>query len=297
MGIGGVLPGVSGGILAISLGVYEKMMLAIGNIFRSFKENVRYLLPLVIGGGIGILLTSNVLSIFIEKYEPQMLSLFAGLVLGSIPELYAEVTVGAQKLKWKHAIAAVLGLAFVLAFALGESSVNQNAKVVELTIPVALISGAILSIGTVIPGVSSSFILVYLGFYPAVISTIASVLDLSTLAKQGLGAAIAQLGASIVPLLAMSAGFAVVSILIIKLVNRMLARHHSSSYAAVMGFVVGSVALVMPNVIAKFTWTCLIFFVVGLALSYLEFRFKKKMTGQKPALETTAADSVQKPEE
>ena len=57
MGIGGVLPGVSGGILAISLGVYEKMMLAIGNLFRSFKENVRYLFPLVIGGGIGILLT------------------------------------------------------------------------------------------------------------------------------------------------------------------------------------------------------------------------------------------------
>ena len=91
MGIGGVLPGVSGGILAISLGVYEKMMLAIGSFFQNAKANFRYLLPLVIGGGIGILLTSNVLSIVIEQYEVQMLSLFSGLVLGSIPELYMEV--------------------------------------------------------------------------------------------------------------------------------------------------------------------------------------------------------------
>ena len=67
MGIGGVLPGVSGGILAISLGVYEKMMLAIGNFFQGWKANIRYLLPLVIGGGIGILLTSNVLSLLIDQ--------------------------------------------------------------------------------------------------------------------------------------------------------------------------------------------------------------------------------------
>lgn len=290
MGIGGVLPGVSGGILAISLGVYEKMMHAIGNIFRSFKEHVRYLLPLVIGTGIGILLTSNVLSMFIERYEPQMLSLFTGLVLGSMPELFHEVTLGGQKVKWKHVLAAVLGLAFVLLFALGESSVAANDKVMTLSIPAALISGAILSIGTVIPGISSSFILVYLGFYPAVIATIASVLDFSTLANEGFGAAIAQLGASIVPLIAMSAGFAVVSILIIKLVNRMLARHHSSSYAAVMGFVMGSVALVLPSIIAKFTWPCVIFFAAGLALSYLEYRYKKKMTLQKTICAATAED-------
>lgn len=291
MGIGGVLPGVSGGILAISLGVYEKMMLAIGNLFRSFRENIRYLLPLAIGTGIGILLTSNVLSMFIERYEPQMLSLFTGLVLGSMPELFGEVTLGGQKLKWKHILAAVLGLAFVMLFALGESSVAVNEQVVKLSIPVALVSGAILSIGTVIPGISSSFILVYLGFYPAVIATIASVLDFSTLANEGLGAAIAQLGASIVPLVAMSAGFAAVSILIIKLVNRMLARHHSASYAAVMGFVMGSVALVLPNIIAKFTLPCLLFFAAGISLSYLEYRFKKKMTAQKIASAAAAADT------
>lgn len=279
MGIGGVLPGVSGGILAISLGVYEKMMYAIGNVFRAFKENMRYLLPLAIGGGIGILLTSNILSIVIERYEAQLLSFFTGLVLGSLPELYAEVRLGIKKVKWKHFLAMVLGLAFVLLFALGESSVTEKTEVARLTVPGALIAGLVLSVGTVIPGISSSFILVYMGLYPAVISTIASVLDLATLEKSGLGAAIAKLGDTVMPLVALAGAFAIVSLLIIKIVNRILARHHSMAYAAIIGFVLGSVALVLPMIIDEITWACPIFFVAGLALSYLEFRLKGKLAG------------------
>lgn len=281
IGIGAVLPGVSGGILAISLGIYEKMMLAIGTLFRSFRENIRYLLPLGIGGVIGILLTSNVLSLLIARYEMQLLSLFTGLVLGSLPELYAEVRLDGPKLIPKHIIAALLGLGFVLLFALGESSVAGNAAVTQLTIPGALIAGAVLSVGTIIPGISSSFILVYLGLYPAVLAAIASVMDFKTLASSGLAAAFASLGAHILPLTAMVAAFGLVSILIIKLVNRMLRRHHATSYAAVIGFVVGSVALVLPNVLAQFTWACPLFFLGGLGLSLLEQRIKKRITTAK----------------
>lgn len=290
MGIGGVLPGVSGGILAISLGVYEKMMLAIGNFFRNFKENVKFLLPLVIGGGIGILLTSNVLSLLIERYEVQLLSLFAGLVLGSLPELFGEVRVGGQKIQWKHVVAAVLGLGFVLLFALGESSAGQSVETAKLTIPGALISGMVLSVGTVIPGISSSFILVYLGLYPAVIAAIAGVFDIAALTTSGIGGLIGKFGETLLPFLAMAAAFALVSLLIIKLVNRMLARHHATSYAAVIGFVVGSVALVVPQISGRLTWACPIFFVAGLVLSWLEFRYKKKLTGNEA---TAAAQSAQ----
>ena len=277
MGVGGVLPGVSGGILAISLGVYEKMMLAIGNFFHDIKANFRFLFPLVIGGGIGILLTSNVLSIVIDRYEIQLLSLFAGLVLGSLPELYAEVKRSTQKISWKHIAATVLGLGFVLLFALGESSVSKNAEVTTLSIPGALAAGAVLSVGTVIPGISSSFILVYLGLYPAVIAAIAGVLDISSLVSGGVAAAMSRLASSIVPLLVMTAAFAVVSLIIIKGVNRALKRHHALAYAAVIGFVAGSVALVIPTIVAELTWVCPALFVAGVALSYLEYRHKKKL--------------------
>lgn len=281
MGIGAVLPGVSGGILAISLGVYERMMLAIGNLFNRFRENVRYLLPLGIGIFLGILLTSNVLSIVIERYEVQLLSLFAGLVLGSLPQLYAEVRKDVPKIRWKHVVAAFLGLGFVVLFALGDSSVIGNGQVAQLTIPAALLSGAVLSVGTVIPGISSSFILVYLGLYPAVIAAIASAFDIKTATTLGLSAAIGQLGEHLVPLIAMTLAFGIVSLLIIKLVNRMLRRHHATSFAAIIGFATGSVVLILPNIIGKITWACAIFFVVGLVLSYLEFRFQEKISGQK----------------
>ena len=277
MGVGGVLPGVSGGILAISLGVYEKMMLAIGNFFQGWKANFRYLLPLVIGGGIGILLTSNVLSLLIDQYEVQMLSLFIGLVLGSLPGLLAEVRLGGQKLKWKHLIAALLGLGFVLLFALGESSVGDNAEISRLDVPGALISGLVLSVGTVIPGISSSFILVYLGLYTAVIAAISSVMDISTLATSGLGAMLAKLGEMFWPLLALVGAFGLISFFIIRLVNRVLRRHHATSYAAVIGFVVGSIALILPKIITSITWACPIFFAVGLALSFLEYRLQAKL--------------------
>lgn len=281
MGVGCVLPGVSGGILAISLGVYEKMMLAIGNLFKGFKENIKYLLPLGIGGVIGILLTSNVLNLLITRYEVQLLSLFTGLVLGSLPELFREVRLDGSKLQAKHFVAALLGLGVVLLFALGENSVSGNAKAAELTIPGALIAGAVLSVGTVIPGISSSFILVYMGLYPAVIALIADVMNMQTLANEGIAAAIGNLGAHILPLMAMAGTFGIISLVIIKLVNHMLKRHHATSYAAVIGFVIGSVALVLPGIIAKLTWACPIFFLAGLALSLLEYRFKELLTGQK----------------
>jgi putative membrane protein len=283
MGVGGVLPGVSGGILAISLGIYEKTMSAIGNFLKNIKGNFRYLFPLVIGVGVGILLTSNLLTMVIDRYEVQLLSLFTGLVLGSFPELLAEVKQNTPKIRWKHVLAAVLGLGFVLLFALGESSVATNNETAVLTIPGALISGAVLSVGTVIPGISSSFILVYLGLYPAVISAIASVMDFNSLASGGIPAVLAKLSGSFLPLLVMTAMFAVVSLGIIKIVNRMLKRHHAMSYAAVIGFVVGSVALVLPGLLPKLTWACPIFFAAGFALTLLERFFKQKMQRQNTA--------------
>lgn len=283
MGVGGVLPGVSGGILAISLGIYEKAMSAIGNFLKNIKENFRYLFPLAIGVGVGILLTSNVLTMVINRYEVQLLSLFTGLVLGSLPELLTEVKQSTPRIRWKHVLAAALGLGFVLLFALGESSVATNNETAVLTIPGALISGAVLSIGTVIPGISSSFILVYLGLYPAVIAAIASVMDFNSLASGGIPAVLAKLSGSFLPLLAMTAMFALVSLGIIKIVNRMLKRHHAMSYAAVVGFVVGSVALVLPNLLSKLTWACPILFAAGLALTLLERYFKLKMQRQKPS--------------
>ena len=283
IGIGGVLPGVSGGILAISLGVYEKMMLAIGDFFHSVKTNFKYLLPIVLGGGIGILLTSNVLSILISRYEVSLLALFSGLVLGSVPGLYTEVRKSGP-IKWKHIIAALLGLGFILLFAFGENSVAAGGKIAELTIPVSIIAGAVLAFSVVIPGISSSFILIYMGLYSAVLGVISGVFDLSALASGGISGAFDRFLEILVPLIFISLGFGVCALVIIKIVNRMMKRHHSTSYAAIIGFVVGSVALILPKAFAAFRWGSAFMLLAGFALSYLQNRYREKITKKEAAV-------------
>lgn len=271
IGIGGVLPGVSGGIMAISMGLYEKMMSAIGHFFSNIKQNILFLLPVAIGGGLGILLTSNALKAVLETYEAPVLALFCGLVLGSIPDLYVEARADGGFRK-RHVAAFLCGLAFVLLFAFGESSVTDNSTVGDLNVLTSLIAGGVLSIGVVIPGVSSSFLLIYIGLYNAVLATIAGVMDLSILFTKGLGAALQNLADQIVPLLCMAVGFGAVALLIIKGVNAMLKKHHALSYTAIIGFVVGSVVLISPRMANGFHWTCIPLFLAGLATSLLECR-------------------------
>ncbi len=286
IGIGGVLPGVSGGVMAISLGLYEDTIRAISGFFRDIKKNFLYLLPLAIGMGIGVLLTSNVVKVALEHYEAPLLALFSGFVLGSIPELFDEVKGmwhSGKPSRSKCIIAMICGLIFVLLFAFGETSVVSNDTAGTLNPVTALIGGAILSIGVVIPGVSSSFLLIFVGLYGAVLNTIAGVMDLSILFSSGLGAALENLGNQIVPLIFMTIGFGLMALLLIKLVHLALDRHRAVTYAIIIGFVVGSVLLIQPTVFRKFSFACVLLFLAGIAVSLGEYWLKhhpKKNSGE-----------------
>ena len=277
IGIGCVLPGVSGGIMAVSMNLYERMVSALVGFFRAFKKNLTFLLPIALGGGIGVLLTSNVLNIVIERHMGILLALFAGFVLGSIPDLVVEAR-GPEKQKFRIRAAAAIfcGLAFVLLFALGESSVSTNERVYQLNIPNALIAGGVLSVGTILPGISSSFILIYMGLYDGVLSALAGVFNLRTFFAEGLGAALRELSAQIVPLLFMVIGFGAIAILLILGVNRALKRHHTLSYYAIIGFVIGSVALIFPGIISDFTWLSAPMFLLGFGVTTLQFLLKRR---------------------
>lgn len=277
IGIGGVLPGVSGGVMAISLGLYEDTIRAISGFFKDIKKNFLYLLPLAIGMGIGVLLTSNVVKVALEHYEGPLLALFSGFVLGSIPELFDEVKglwSSGGKSRGRCILAMICGLIFVLLFAFGENTAVSGTTSGTLNPVTALIGGAILSIGVVIPGVSSSFLLIFVGLYGAVLGTIAGVMDLSILFSEGLGAAIKNLGNQIVPLLFMCLGFGLMALLLIKLVHLALDRHRAITYAVIIGFVIGSVLLIQPSVFRNFSFACIILFFVGVAASLGEYWLK-----------------------
>ena len=91
VGMGGIAPGLSGSVLLVILGLYQKTITAIGTIFKNFKKNVIFLFPLFLGFGVGVLLFSKVIDFFLNNFEMYTRFAFLGLVIGTVPLFYKEV--------------------------------------------------------------------------------------------------------------------------------------------------------------------------------------------------------------
>ena len=90
IGLGAVLPGISGGVLCVVFGIYKTIMELLSNPFKNFKTHVPKLIPIIIGGGIGFLGIANLLAYFLEKYPDTSVCLFVGLIAGMLPSLFRE---------------------------------------------------------------------------------------------------------------------------------------------------------------------------------------------------------------
>ena len=91
VGIGGIAPGLSGSVLLVILGLYERVVGAVGTICKNFKKNILFLLPLIVGMGVGVLLFSKVVDFLLENFAFQTRYAFLGLILGTVPLFYREV--------------------------------------------------------------------------------------------------------------------------------------------------------------------------------------------------------------
>lgn len=274
VGVGFVLPGVSGGVIAISMGLYERMLSAIKQMltfsWSKIKESFLFLLPIGIGGAVGVLLTSNVLKLVIEQHEAEVLALFCGFVLGSIPTLFEETREGRLKngrmaIRAKDVLLMVGGFLFAVLFGLLDTSATAEAAAVaghRLPPLLGLFAGAVLSIGVVIPGLSSSFLLVYLGLYRAILVAIAELY---------------------IPTLFFAAvGFGVAALLLVLLMHRLLERHHTASYFAIIGVAVGSMVLILPQILKGFTFLCIPLLLIGAAVGLAQsvWQIRRTRAGQ-----------------
>lgn len=267
IGVGCVLPGVSGGVIAISMGLYEKMIAAIKQLFSAFKKNFMFLLPIGIGCAAGVVLTSNVLKLVIDQYESELFALFVGFVIGSFPSLFEETKKPGQK-RFSVSNIAIMIIAFVLIILMEILDTNATAKAVGadatgLTPIEAMISGAILSIGVVIPGLSSSFLLVYFGMYKSVLAAIAEI-NIPVLFFAGIG-------------------FAVLGMLLILLMHFLLSRYHVKTYFGIIGVAAGTIALIIPSIARHFSWVCIPLLAVGIAIGL--WQAKRRMKLQKKDVE------------
>lgn len=279
IGVGFVLPGVSGGVLAVSMGLFEPMIEAIKGIIKRFKQSFLYLLPIGIGGVAGVLLTSIILKAVIARYEAETLCLFCGFMLGSLPTLWHEsLTERHPGFKAKDIFFMLAGFLFMMIFLFLDTSETAAQAALAgraLPIPLALAAGAVMAVGIIVPGLSCSFLLEYLGLYKSVVTAIADVY-IPTLFFCGLG-------------------FIIPAVLMIVLISFLFKRYRAPSYLTVTGISVGSMVLIVPSLITRFSWICLPLLAAGFAIGLWQARQQIRRNEEKgkteePDLRTVLQD-------
>lgn len=225
IGAGAILPGISSGVLCVIFGIYEKLLNSVLNFFKDFKNNVKFLTPILIGCGLGIILFGNLLNCFLYQFPIQTKSLFIGFILSSVFSLVKEIN-SKEKFKKQYIFY------FIFALSIGIGSV-----ILEKYLPVSstenvsflylIICGFLMSIGVVVPGISSTIILMLLGTYSIYLSSVSS-LFLPVIIPIGIGLIIG--------------GF-----IFMKLIKHFLDNHYAPTFFSIIGFTLGSIFVLIPT--------------------------------------------------
>ena len=262
MGIANVIPGVSGGTLAVILGIYDKFISAISGIFKNFIKNILFLIPIVLGMGISIIFSSKVIGDSLESFPLATALFFVGLIIGGIPVLYKKID-GHIKNGWNILIFLVIFVALLLyTFLLGgdkEGLTMDTFKFDNLFEYVKLFFVGVVAAATmIIPGISGSMTLMVIGYYELVFGeavgglTYFSMLvpNMKILIPFGLGCAIGILG-------------------IAKGIDFLLKKFEVKTFFGIFGFVFASIIIVVfKNIPETFRPLELI---IGLLLSGIGF--------------------------
>lgn len=235
LGLANVIPGVSGGTLAITLGLYEKIIHAVTHFFSDFKNNIKLLIPLILGAVIAILALSKVIDYSLENHEIETVMLFGGLILGGLPLLFKKVK--GKKVKSQHIATFVLTFAVIILLSiLNPGDAVASLDVISLkNIVLLFLVGVIAAATMVIPGISGSFVLMLLGFYKPIIETISSLTSFT------------NVGHNLIVLGVFGVGVLVGIFVVAKIIEYLLEKKETLTYYAILGFVTSSiVGIFMP---------------------------------------------------
>ena len=257
IGLGAVLPGISGGVLCVVFGVYAPIMALLSNPFRAFKKYALTLLPIVIGMGIGFLGVSKALGILLKAYPDASVCLFVGLIIGMLPSLFREArSKGSVEIKDYAAMAIAFVVVFSLLLLLNEFSVR-----ITPNFGWYLFCGFCLALSVIAPGMSFSTLLMPLGLYTPFVEGIGNI-DFSILVPGGIGALLTV-------------------ILLAKGMNYLLQKHHSTVSHLIIDIIIAATLPIIPyagfvsSVQSGITNAlCLIF---GLVAALLLDRFNRKV--------------------
>lgn len=262
IGTGAILPGISGGVLSIVFGIYEKMMAFLSNIRKDFVKNVKFFLPIVIGLGLGVVLLAKLLGIALADafFGPITVWFFIGAIVGTLPMLFAEA--GEQGRKPYHwaVLAASAGISIGLMLLMNSLGVIGN---ITPNFFWWMFCGAMVFLGAILPGMSPSSILMFMGLYDKMSAAIGN-LDIAML----------------IPFLI---GGVAVLLLFSKLINWLFQKFHATMYHIIIGVVIASTVLVPMSPEQQYTYdlkivlSCIVTFLIGGAMTILLGKLEKKV--------------------
>ena len=253
IGIANIIPGVSGGTMAVSMGIYDKLIQCISHPFRDFKNNVLFLIPIAIGMGLAIIASAFGIDYLFETFPLQTNLLFVGLILGSLPAIYSKVKMSTMRIG--HMLAAFLFFAVVVGMAMLNGSQGGYAQI-EPTIVDAIklfLIGVLASATMVIPGVSGSMMLLLLGYYNPILDTI------KTFFIALLGLDFPALFSTMIILVPFGIGVLVGMIAIAKIIEVVFAKFPIYAYWSIIGLLFASpIAILLVGAFSNITLVSLL---------------------------------------
>ena len=227
-GAGAILPGISSGVLCVIFGIYETLLNCTLNFFKNIKYNFKLLFPIGLGTLVGIILLGNILKYVFYAYPVQTKFMFIGLIIGSVPELFKKAN-SKKGFKLSYLIYFILSFSVGVLLVLLEKKLNfSENNISQFSFAYLLISGFFMSAGVIIPGVSSTLILILMGVYDAYLLSVSSLY---------------------IPfLLPLGIGLIIGSFVCMKLIKFLLDNYYSQTFYCIIGFTLGSIFVLYPGI-------------------------------------------------
>jgi putative membrane protein len=253
-----LIPGVSGGTMAILLGVYDEMISALSNIRARFRHSSLLLLQFLVGAGVGILLLSGPMLTALALWTKPVMFFFTGAILAGIPPIYRKVRVA--RIKPRNILVAAVGAAVAVATEYLPSGLFKPVSGGGFDLSACallLAAGFVIAIALILPGISGSYVLLMFGMYDLTLAAVrdANLPYLLPLAAGGLAGVFSTAG----------------------ILDKLMRKHPQFIYMLIIGFMLGSVAQVFPGLPAGLGIpVCAAAFLIGFGLVFWIGKFEKQ---------------------
>lgn len=255
IGLGAVLPGISGGVLCVIFGIYKPIMELLSDPFHALKKHLGLLIPVIAGGALGFLGVAKLLGFFLTRYEAPSVCLFVGLIAGMIPSLFREASEKGKSKKDYPALVIACAAVFAILISLNVISVS-----IEPNLGWNIFSGFCVAMSIIAPGMSFSTLLMPLGLYTPFVEAIGN-LELGVLVPAGISALLTML-------------------LLARAINTLMDRYYSVVFHAIIGIVIAATVMIIPfGSFAAGVSACvlnLVCLAAGIVIALLLDRFNSK---------------------